>query len=107
MSKPVDWTVGMPASTLIAYGTQVSGYFPLDEASARAVLYRMDDSNITSYIVYDDNGRAIKRVDVTGKAHAGVPTPHVVEYKHNQNPAGNIFVQAERTVRPATADEIP
>jgi hypothetical protein len=107
VSKPVDWTVGMPASTLIASGTQVSSYFPLDEASAREVLYRMDGSNITSYIVYDDNGRAIKRVDVTGKAHAGVPTPHVVEYKHNQNPTGNIFVQAERTVRPATADEIP
>lgn len=107
MSKPVDWTIGTPASALIASGTQVSGYFPLDGASARAVLYRLDGSNITSYIVYDDDGRAIKRVDVTGKAHAGVPTPHVVEYRHNQNPAGNIFVQAERTVRPATADEIP
>ena len=107
MSKPVDWTIGTPASTHIASETQVSGYFPLDGASARAVLYRKDGSNITSYIVYDDNGRAIKRVDVTGKAHAGVQTPHVVEYRHNQNPAGNIFVQAERTVRPAIADEIP
>lgn len=107
MSKPVDWTVGTPASNLIASGTQVRGYFPLDGVSARAVLYRMDGSNITSYIVYDDDGRAIKRVDVTGKAHAGVPTPHVVEYRHNKNPAGNIFVQAEKTVRPATADEIP
>lgn len=107
MSKPVDWTIGTPASTLIASGTQVSSYFPLDGASARAVLYRMEGSNITSYIVYDDNGRAIKRVDVTGKAHASVPTPHVVEYRHNQNPAGNVFVQAEKTVRLATADEIP
>ncbi len=25
----------------------------------------------------------------------------------NKNPAGNIFVQAEKTVRPATTDEIP
>ena len=107
MSKPVDWTIGTPASALIASGKQVSGYFPLDGASARAVLYRMDGSNITSYIVYDDNGRAITRVDVTGKAHAGIPTPHVVEYRQNQNPAGIIFVQAEKTVRPATVDEIP
>lgn len=107
MSKPIDWTVGIPASNLIANGSQVRGYFPLDGASAREVRYRMDGSNITSYIVYDDNGRAIKRVDVTGKAHAGVPTPHVVEYKHNQNPAGYIFVQPEKIVRPATANEIP
>ena len=107
MSKPVDWTLGIPASTLIAVGTQVSGKFPLDGASARDLLYRMDGKNITSYIVYDDSGRAIKRVDLTGKAHANVPTPHAVEYKHNQNPAGDIFVQAENTVRPARLDEIP
>ncbi|MFB2894985.1 hypothetical protein ACE1CI_18925 [Aerosakkonemataceae cyanobacterium BLCC-F50] len=30
-----------------------------------------------------------------------------VEYKHNRNPAGDIFVQAEKLVRPATIDEIP
>lgn len=107
MSKSVDWTVGTPASVLIANGTQVSGTFPTDGANPREVRYRMDGSNITSYIVYDDNGRAIKRVDVTGKAHAAVPTPHVVEYKQHQNPLGDIFVQAEKTVRPATADEIP
>jgi hypothetical protein len=105
--KPVDWTVGTSASTLIASGTRVSGHFPLDGASPKEVRYRMNGSSITSYIVYDDNGRAIKRVDVTGSAHAGVPTPHVVEYKHNKNPAGNIFVQAEKTVRPASTDEIP
>jgi filamentous hemagglutinin len=103
----VDGTVGIPASTLIAVKTQVSGKFPLDGASARDLLYRMDGKNITSYIVYDDSGRAIKRVDLTGNAHANVPTPHAVEYKHNQNPAGDIFVQAEKTVRPARLDEIP
>ncbi|MCL1465276.1 polymorphic toxin type 24 domain-containing protein [Argonema galeatum] len=107
MPKPVDWTVGTSASILIAKGTQITGYFLLDGANPREVRYRMDGSNITSYIVYDDNGRAIKRVDVTGKAHASVPTPHVVEYQHNQNPARSIFVQAEKKVRPATADEIP
>ncbi|MEG4523516.1 MULTISPECIES: polymorphic toxin type 24 domain-containing protein [unclassified Microcoleus] len=49
----------------------------------------------------------MKRVDLTGKAHANVPTPHAVEYKYNQNSAGDIFVQAEKTVRPARLDEIP
>ncbi|GAB4181944.1 MAG: hypothetical protein Fur006_17360 [Coleofasciculaceae cyanobacterium] len=107
MSKPVDWTVGTPASTLIFTGTQVTGFFPVDGASPREVRYRLDGSKVTSYLVYDDNGRAIKRVDLTGKAHAGIPTPHVVEYKHNQNPTGDIFVKAERVVRPATPEEIP
>lgn len=107
MSKPVDWTVGIPASALIAIGRQVSGYFPVDGVASREVLYRRDGATITSYIVYDDNGRAIKRVDLTGTAHAGIPTPHVVEYKHNKNPAGKIFVQQGRIVRPARVEEIP
>ncbi|MFB2938018.1 polymorphic toxin type 24 domain-containing protein [Aerosakkonemataceae cyanobacterium BLCC-F154] len=106
MPKPVDWTVGISASILIANATQVSGKFLLDGANPREVRYRMDGNNITSYIVYDDNGRAIKRVDLTGKAHAGISTPHVVEYKHNKNPIGDIFIQAEKLVRPATATEI-
>ena len=97
MSKPVDWTLGTPASILIASGRQVSGYFPLDGATAREVRYRLDGSNVTSYIVYDDNGRAIKRVDLTGKAHQGLATPHVVEYQQHQNPTtGDIHVRGEK-----------
>lgn len=106
MSKPTDWTVGTPASTLIANGIQVTGRFDLMGASPREVRYRLDGSNVTSYIVYDDDGQAIKRVDLTGKAHAGILTPHVVEYKHNRSPTGRIFVQQEKTVRPATPEEI-
>ncbi|MDY6806636.1 MAG: polymorphic toxin type 24 domain-containing protein [Cyanobacteriota bacterium] len=107
MAKPVDWTVGISAKILLASGRKVSGFFPLEGAAPREVCYREYGANITSYIVYDDNGRAIKRVDLAGKAHAGIPTPHVVEYKHNQNPAGDIFVQAEKVVRGATLEEIP
>ena len=105
--KPSDWTVGISANTLIANGTQVSGKFPVDSMSPNQVLYRINANSITSYMVYDITGRAIKRVDVTGKAHAGIPTPHVVEYKHNKNPKGDIFVQAEKVVRPARPEEIP
>lgn len=107
MPKPIDWTVGISASVLIANATQVSGKFSLNGANPREVRYRMDRDSITSYIVYDDNGRAIKRVDLTGKAHASILTPHVVEYKHNKNPTGDIFVQAENVVRGATSEEIP
>jgi len=49
MSKRVDWTVGIPASKLIAVGTYVSGRFPLDGAGATNLLYRIDGQNITSY----------------------------------------------------------
>ena len=106
MSKPTDWTVGIQASTLIANGIQVTGRFDITGASPREVRYRFDGSNITSYIVYDDNGRAIKRVDLTGKDHARILTPHVIEYKHNRSPIGRIFVQQEKIVRPATPEEI-
>lgn len=105
--KPSDWTVGTSANTLIANGTQVSGKFPVDGMSPNQVIYRINATTITSYMVYDRNGRAIKRVDITGKAHAGIPTPHVVEYDHNQSPTGNIFVKSENVVRPARLEEIP
>ena len=107
MAKPVDWTVGISARVLLSSARKVSGFFSLEGAIPREVRYRQDGQKITSYIVYDDNGRAIKRVDISGKSHAGILTPHVVEYKHNQNPAGDIFVQAEKVVRPATLEEIP
>lgn len=51
MSKPVDWTVDIPASKLIAVRTYASGRFPLDGISGRNLLYRMDGKNITSYIL--------------------------------------------------------
>ena len=104
--KPVDWTVGRPASSLIIRGIEVSGRFPVEVTIPNAVFYRRDGKQITNYIVYDDNGRAIKRVDLTGKAHAGIPTPHVVEYRHHLSPDGNIFIKAEKLARPATVNEI-
>ncbi len=106
-TKPPDWTIGTPASALLSSGSQVSGNFPLDGATPREVKYRKNGASYTSYIVYDDNGRAIKRVDVTGRAHGGIATPHVVEYKHNSNPSGQIFVQPERMVRPTRPEEVP
>ncbi|MEA5509508.1 polymorphic toxin type 24 domain-containing protein [Crocosphaera sp. UHCC 0190] len=107
MVRPVDWTIGIPAADLIAQGKRFQGNFPVTQAKPREVLYRSDNVNITSYIVYDDNGKAIKRVDLRGRSHADIPTPHVVEYNHNKSPRGTIFVQASRTVRPARMDEIP
>jgi uncharacterized protein YukE len=73
-------------------------------------LYKRDPQtgDITNYTVYDHDGNAVKRVDLTGRDHGGVPTPHVVEYDRNVNPnTGEVFVREQRHVRPATPDEIP
>jgi hypothetical protein len=73
-------------------------------------LYKRDpqSGDITNYTVYDADGNAVKRVDLTGRDHGGVPTPHVVEYDRNVNPnTGEVFVREQRHARPATPDEIP
>ncbi|WP_339421354.1 polymorphic toxin type 24 domain-containing protein [Pseudomonas sp. RL_105y_Pfl1_103] len=58
--------------------TQISGRFKLDGGPANGAVYRADNQgNITSYAVYDSAGMIVKRVDVTGAAHADVSTPHV------------------------------
>jgi len=55
------------------------------------------------------NGMIIKRVDVTGADHGGVPTPHVIEYPRNTLPNGTVVVQTKGlpNPRPATPSEIP
>ncbi|WP_420107863.1 polymorphic toxin type 24 domain-containing protein [Kluyvera genomosp. 2] len=65
---------------------------------------------MTSYATYDANGMIIKRVDVSGAAHGGVPTPHVIEYGRNTLPNGQVRVQSPSTKslpRPVKVDEIP
>ena len=95
--------------------TQVSGRFSLEEGPPNGILFRADtQNNITSYAVYDNEGMIIKRVDVTGAAHRGVPTPHVVEYGRNTytDSSGQIVTRVQspsskEAPRPATAEEIP
>jgi hypothetical protein len=73
-------------------------------------LYKQDPQTgqITNYTTYDADGNATKRVDLAGRPHGGIPTPHVVEYEINVNPnTGQVYVQQQRYVRPATPDEIP
>lgn len=73
-------------------------------------LFKRDPQTgqITNYTTYDANGNAVKRVDLTGRPHAGIPTPHVVHYDTNVNPkTGQVFVRPQKMVRPATPEEIP
>ncbi|MBD8614224.1 DUF637 domain-containing protein [Pseudomonas putida] len=116
--KPkVDTTPRVPRSASNLEGgplqsaSQVSGRFKLDGGPINGTVYRADNQgNITSYAVYDSAGMILKRVDVTGAAHASISTPHVIEYGRNKLPDGTIRVQSPSTKlapRPANPDEIP
>lgn len=98
--------LGLAPCTPIDGGRQVSGRFA-NEAAPNEVLYRKtEDGQVTSYQVYDSAGDPVKRVDVTGKAHGGVPTPHVVEFERHTNPrTGEEFIKQSPVVRAATPDE--
>ncbi|MCH5517361.1 polymorphic toxin type 24 domain-containing protein, partial [Pseudomonas syringae] len=95
----------------LEHATQVSGRFKNDGGPSNGTVYRADNQgNITSYAVYDSEGLIVKRVDITGAAHANVPTPHVIEYGRNTLPDGTVRVQSPSTKfapRPANLDEIP
>ena len=101
-----DWSAAHKADDLIAGGSQVRGRFP-KTSTPNSVLYRKTDGQLTHYHVYDAQGLPVKRVDLTGAAHAGVPTPHVVHYVENVAPGGKNFRGMEKTVRPAHPNEIP
>jgi hypothetical protein len=58
--------------------------------------------------VYDSSGNARKRVDLVGRPHNGVPTPHVVDYVVDTTPNGQQFPKQDKgSVRAATPDELP
>ena len=83
-----------------------------NEADPNSVLYKKDPQtgNVTNYTVYDDNGRAIKRIDIgDDKGHGDVRGSHVIEYKVNRDPRTGIErVQPDKgSVREARPDEIP
>ena len=78
-----------------------------DPARGVVLVRRGDDGTVTSYQTYDANGFPIKRVDVTGKSHAGIDTPHVQPFTQWVDPeTGAIYVN-KGEVRPALPEEIP
>jgi hypothetical protein len=73
-----------------------------------AILVKRDARGaVTNYAHYDQHGEITKRVDLTGRPHAGIPTPHTLDYKTNITPDGRRFPGPDGNVRPATPDEIP
>lgn len=100
------------ARDLIRNGTEIRGRQLPNQSTPNSVLYKRDPQtgNVTNYTVYDDAGNAIKRVDLTGRSHGGVPTPHVTTYRVERHPqTGQVFVKENRGVLPreATPEEIP
>ena len=64
---------------------------------------------ITGYTEFDANGCPIKRLDVAGTSHGGVPTPHVHEYgpPNINTQTGQVFPPNEIGIRPALPGEMP
>ena len=91
---------------VLSRGQPWKGRFPRT-AQPDAILYRMDNQGrITSYQVYNRLGLPMKRVDLLGKPHGGVPTPHVTVFRYDKSPMG-LIPRPLRKVRPAFPWEIP
>lgn len=98
-----------PSTGRFVAGTQVRGHFPNNVAPGQIILYRADPitGQITHFQHYDAAELPLKRVDITGAAHGGVPTPHVVEFTHNVHPhTGQVFPRQNRMVRPAGPQDL-
>jgi RHS repeat-associated protein len=67
---------GSELSRVSRKGVTHSGKFPTK--SPHEYLYRVDSSGkITAFARYDSSGEVIYRVDLQGRSHRGVPTPHL------------------------------
>jgi hypothetical protein len=95
------------ANELLGSARQVAGRFPRTAGPNEVLVRRGADGAPTNYEVYGDDGLPLKRVDLTGRSHEGVDTPHVVEFERHVNPnTGEVFLKPGR-VRPARPDEVP
>jgi hypothetical protein len=67
---------GSELSRVSRKGVTHSEKFP--SQSPHEYLYRVDSSGkITAFARYDSSGEVIYRVDLQGRSHRGVPTPHL------------------------------
>ncbi|MCP4545391.1 MAG: hypothetical protein GY835_02855 [bacterium] len=105
--RGLSWTAARSADDLLQGATQVRGRFPETAGANEVLLRRGADGAVTHYQVYDANGLPVLRVDLIGRPHGGIPTPHVVEYVHNLNPTTGEVFPRPGPVRAALPEEIP
>ncbi|SOD72773.1 putative RNase toxin 24 of polymorphic toxin system [Jatrophihabitans sp. GAS493] len=80
---------------------------PFSDGPPNGLLVKRSPSGeVANYAEYDANGYITKRVDLSGRSHNGVPTPHTVDFVHDKNPTGGTYPRG-LSVRPATQSEIP
>lgn len=94
---------------VIGGAKQVSGRFPRSSSPGQ-ILVRRDPTtgSPTHYQVFRPDGLPVKRVDLTGRSHGGISTPHVVEFERHMNPrTGQVFVRPGHRVRSAHPEEVP
>lgn len=95
------------AHELASATTWGKGKLPLRGGPPGGTLVKRGPAGeVTNYTKYDTAGNVTKRVDLTGRSHGGIPTPHTVDYVLDQNPAGELFPRG-LPVRPATPEEVP
>jgi RHS repeat-associated protein len=96
------------ADHLLLNTRQVSGRFPKNAGSGEVLVRRNPQTgSVTHYQTYDAQGFPIKRVDLVGKPHNGIPTPHVLDYEWHTNHQGQRFLREADDVRPALTHEVP
>ena len=84
-----------------ASGGEIRAASKFVTAAAGALAARIGKSSVTVAI---EGG--FKRIDLVGKAHNGVPTPHVKEYKVHTNPATGQSRTKGTFIGPATRQDI-
>jgi intein/homing endonuclease len=100
------WAHNTTYAEVLSRGQPWKGRFP-KTAQPFSILYRVDNTGrITSYQVYNRLGLPMKRVDIVGKPHGGIPTPHVTVFIYDKSPYG-LKPRPSPQVRPAYPSEIP
>jgi hypothetical protein len=94
----------------IKYG-RVNKLKPDPAATGAHTTFKTDPvtGEVTGHATWDANAMPVQRTDIVGKDHGGVPTPHThVNDPPQTNPnTGQTFPGKEKTVRPATPNEVP
>ena len=84
-----------------AGGGQIRAGLDVLQKAAREIADRIGKNSVSIQLVH-----GVKRVDLVGRTHGGVPTPHVQNYRVHTNPETGLKNTSKDPVRPATAQDL-